>query len=72
MANAITEALLTGDTKTKAEAAATAAVPGGTIERSETDAEGDAYEAHMVKSDGSHVTVKLDDAFNVTNIEQGR
>jgi hypothetical protein len=72
MANGITEELLTGDTATKVTDAATAAVPDGTIERVETDAEGDVYEAHMVKADGSHVTVKLDDAFNVTNIEQGR
>ena len=71
-ANGITEALLTGDTKTKVEAAATAAVPDGTIERSETDAEGAAYEAHMTKSDGSEVTVKLDKDFNVTSVEQGR
>ena len=72
MANGITEELLTGDTATKVTDAAEAAVPDGTIERVETDAEGDAYEAHMVKADGSHVTVKLDDAFNVTTIEQGR
>ena len=71
-ANGITEALLTGDSKTKAEAAATAAVPGGTVERSETDAEGAAYEVHMHKSDGSEVTVKLDKDFTVTSIEQGR
>jgi len=71
-ANGITETLLTGDAKTKAEAAATAAVPDGTIERSETDAEGAAYEVHMTKSDGSEVTVKLDSSFNVTGTEQGR
>lgn len=71
-ANGITETLLTGDQKTKAEAAATAAVPGGTIERSETDAEGDAFEVHMTKADGSEVTVKLDDAFTVVNVETGR
>ena len=72
MANGITETLLTGDTKTKVEAAAKAAVPDGTIERSETDAEGAAYEAHMVKSDGSEITVKLDSSFNVTGTETGR
>jgi ABC-type transport system substrate-binding protein len=72
MANGITETLLTGDAKTKAEAAAQAAVPDGTIERSETDAEGAAYEVHMTKSDGSEVTVKLDSSFNVTGTETGR
>ena len=70
-ANGITEALLTGDTATKVKAAATAAVPGGTIQRVENDAEGSTYEAHMTKADGSHVTVKIDAAFKVTNVEAG-
>jgi hypothetical protein len=63
------EVLLTGDTADKVKAAAQAAVPGATIERVETDAEGSPYEAHMVKSDGSHVTVKVDSNFKVSNIE---
>lgn len=58
-ANGMTEAILTGDTADKVTAAAAAAVPGATVERVETDAEGATYEAHIVKSDGSHVTVKL-------------
>jgi hypothetical protein len=70
-ANGITETLLTGDTATKVRAAATAAVPGATIERVETDAEGSPYEAHMTKSDGSQVTVKVDANFKVTSIESG-
>jgi uncharacterized membrane protein YkoI len=70
-ANGTREVLLTGDTKTKAEAAAKAAVPGGTILRSETDAEGAAYEVHMTKSDGTAVTVKLDSSFKVTGTEDG-
>jgi hypothetical protein len=70
-ANGITETLLTGDTAAKVRAAASAAVPGGTIERVETDAEGSPYEAHMTKSDGSQVTVKVDANFKVTNIESG-
>jgi len=69
--NGVKETLLTGDTAAKAKAAALAAVPGGTIERVETDAEGAKYEAHMVKSDGSHVTVKMDASFKVTGIETG-
>ena len=46
-----------------------ASVPGATIERVETDAEGSPYEAHMVTSDGTHVTVKVDSSFKVTNVE---
>jgi hypothetical protein len=65
------EVLLTGDTADKVRAAAQAAVPGGTVQRVETDAEGSPYEAHMVKSDGSPVTVKVDSNFKVTNIENG-
>jgi ABC-type transport system substrate-binding protein len=70
-ANGITEALLTGDTATKVKAAATAAVPGGTIQRVENDAEGSTYEAHMTKADGSHVTVKVDASFKVTSVKAG-
>src|SRR5215210_4254054 len=70
-ANGITEALLTGDTATKVKAAATAAVPGGTVQRVENDAEGSPYEAHVTKADGSQVTVKVDASFKVTSIESG-
>jgi len=70
-ANGITETPLTGDTLAKAEAAAKAAVPGGTIERAETDAEGAKYEVHVTKADGSDVTVKLDASFNVTGTVNG-
>jgi uncharacterized membrane protein YkoI len=70
--NGVKEELLTGDTAEKVKAAALAAVPGGTIERVENDAEGATYEAHMTKADGSHVTVKLDASFNVTSVENGR
>src|SRR5262245_53957074 len=38
-ANGITESVLTGDTAAKVKAAALAAVPGGTIQRVENDAE---------------------------------
>ena len=69
--NGVVEKLLTGTAADKAKAAALAAVPGGTIERVENDAEGAVYEAHMVKSDGTHVTVKMDANFKVTGIETG-
>jgi uncharacterized membrane protein YkoI len=70
-ANGITETVLTGDTATKATAAAQAAVPGATIDRVENDAEGATYEAHMTKSDGSKVTVKINADFSVASIEDG-
>jgi len=65
------ETLLTGDTAAKATAAAKAAVPGATIIRVETDSDGAAYEAHMQKSDGSYVTIKLDKSFKVTATDSG-
>ena len=71
VANGITEALLTGDTADKVKAAALAAVPGGTVQRVENDAEGSPYEAHMTKADGTHVTVKVDSNFKVTSTEDG-
>ena len=52
-------------------AAAQAAVPDGTVQRVENDAEGATYEAHMVKADGSHVTVKINADFTVASIEDG-
>jgi hypothetical protein len=70
-ANGVVEKLLTGDTLAKVTAAAQAAVPGATIERAENDAEGSPYEAHMKKSDGSEVTVKVDSNFKVTSVLNG-
>jgi hypothetical protein len=70
-ANGITETLLTGDTAAKVTAAAQGAVAGATIDRVETDAEGAAYEAHMTKSDGSKVTVKVNSDFSVASVEDG-
>jgi uncharacterized membrane protein YkoI len=66
-ANGKAEKLLTGDTAAKVEAAAKAKVPGGTVERVETDADtGSAYEAHVRKADGSEVIVYVDASFHVT------
>jgi hypothetical protein len=54
------ETLLTGETASKVQAAATAKVTGATVVRVETDADGHAaYEVHMVKSDGTPVTVDV-------------
>jgi peptidase YpeB-like protein len=51
-------------------AAALAKVPGGSIVRVETDADGHAaYEAHMVKEDGTPVTVYVDKQFDVVSVE---
>jgi hypothetical protein len=64
------ETLLTGETAAKVTAAAQAEVPGGTIVRVETDADGHAlYEAHMTASDGTPTTVYVDKDFNVVSVE---
>ena len=64
------ETLLTGDTASKVTEAAQKAVSGGTIVRVETDADGNAkYEAHMTKSDGTPVTVYVDESFEVVSVE---
>ncbi len=64
------ETPLTGDNAAKATAAAEAAVPGGTVIRVETDSDGGAtYEAHVTKSDGTEVVVKLDKDFGVMSVD---
>ena len=64
------ETLLTGDALAKVTAIAQAKVPGGTVVRVETDADGNAtYEAHMTKSDGTPVTVYVDSSFNYVSTE---
>ena len=66
------ETLLTGDTAAQVRKAALAKVSGGTIERVETDADGNAaYEAHMVRSDGTRVTVYVDKSFDVVSVKSG-
>jgi peptidase YpeB-like protein len=67
------ETVLTGDTATKVREAALAKVPGGTIVRVETDADGEGtYEAHMTDANGDPVTVYLDASFDVVGVETGR
>ena len=67
------ETLLTGDTESKVRAAALARVPGGSIQRVETDADGHAaYEAHMLNASGNRVTVYVNSAFDVVSVESGR
>jgi hypothetical protein len=61
---------LTGDALAKVKAIALAKVPGGTVVRVETDADGHAaFEAHMVKTDGTSVTVYVDSSFNFVSLE---
>jgi hypothetical protein len=64
------ETPLTGDTASKVRQAALAKVGGGTVERVETDADGyAAYEAHIIKSDGSAVTVYVNKQFDVVGVD---
>jgi hypothetical protein len=64
------ETPLTGAALAAVTKAATAKVPGGTIVRVETDADGNAaYEAHMTKADGSLVTVYVDRSYDVVGVE---
>jgi hypothetical protein len=66
------ETPLTGDALAKVTAVAKDAVPGATIVRVETDADGHArYEAHVVESDGSLATVYVDESFQLVGVETG-
>ena len=65
------EKVLTGDTADKVKAAALRKVPGASVLRVETDADGSAYEAHLRKSDGSMVTAKINKQFEVTAVKKG-
>ena len=64
------ETVLTGDTAAKVTDIAKSKVPGGTVVRVETDADGNAaYEAHMTKSDGTPVTVYVNKDFEFVSVE---
>jgi hypothetical protein len=66
------ETLLTGAASAKVRALALEKVPGATIVRVETDADGHAaYEAHMVKANGSPVTVYVSKQFEVVSVQAG-
>jgi uncharacterized membrane protein YkoI len=66
------EEALTGDTAAQVTEAALAETGGGTVERVETDADGNAaYEAHIVEDDGTRVTVYVDEQFDVVGVEEG-
>jgi hypothetical protein len=66
------ETPLTGSDLARVTALAKAKVPGGRIIRVETDADGNAgYEAHMVKADGTLVTVYVNKQFQVAHVQTG-
>jgi hypothetical protein len=66
------ETPLTGNALAQVRAVALAKVSGGTIDRVETDADGNAaYEAHMTRSDGSRVTVYVNKSFDVVSVKSG-
>ena len=55
----------------KVKEAALAKVPGGTIERVETDSDhGSPYEAHVRESDGTEVEVLVNKQFEVTAVNK--
>jgi hypothetical protein len=63
------ETPLTGDVAAKVKAAAEKKVPGGTIERVETDSDhGSPYEAHVRKADGTELEVLVNKSFEVTAV----
>lgn len=64
------ETPLTGDALAKVTAIAKEKVPGGTVVRVETDADGNAaYEAHMTDASGNPVTVYVDSGFNYVSTQ---
>ena len=68
MVNGKTEQALSGDVAAKVKAAALAKVS-GTVERVETNVDGDApYEAHITKSDGSSVEVQINSDYTVAAV----
>lgn len=66
------ETALTGTTATRVRDAVLAKFPGATIDRLETDADGNsAYEAHVTKADGTHLAVYVNAQFQVAGQEAG-
>ena len=68
-ANGQQEQALSSDVSEKVAAAALKKVPGGTVERTETDVDhGSPYEAHIRKSDGTELEVLVNKDFQVTAV----
>jgi hypothetical protein len=67
------ETPLSGAVASKVRAAALAKVPGGTIERVETDSDhGSPFEAHVRKADGTELEVLVNKSFAVTAVNTMR
>ena len=65
------ETALTGDTKTKVEAAVKAKYPGATIVRTETNGDSAApYESHITTSDGTELEVLVGASFEVVDARE--
>ena len=65
------ETALTGDTKTKVEAAVKAKYPGATIVRTETNGDSAApYESHITTSDGTELEVLVSASFEVVDARE--
>ncbi len=62
------ETPLTGTLADQVTAAAQEAVPGGTVLRVETDADGAAYEAHVQTAEGADVVVTFDEDLGVIEV----
>ena len=68
-ANGKTEQALSAADAAKVKAAALKKVPGGTVERVETDVDhGSPFEAHVRKSDGTELEVLVNAQFQVTAV----
>jgi uncharacterized membrane protein YkoI len=68
-ANGKQEKPLSASVAAKVKAAALDKVPGGTVERVETDVDhGSPYEAHVRKSDGTQLEVLVNTSFEVTAV----
>jgi hypothetical protein len=66
------ETPLTGDALAKVKQLALAKVPGGTVIRVETDADGNAaYEAHLTKADGTPATVYVNKQYQLVGVDSG-
>jgi hypothetical protein len=64
---------LSGSTAERVRQAALGRIPGGTVDRLETDADGHTqYEAHMRAANGNRVTVYVNADFEVVEVEEGR
>jgi uncharacterized membrane protein YkoI len=65
------ETVVTGSKAATLKAAALAKVSGGTVDVVSTDSGDAAYEVHMTKADGTHVTVKFDKNLKFVGVEDG-